>query len=70
MALQGTILINYFEFGLVFQKMLFRRFLIRSSSSPCVRWSGTIYAILVESIMGKIHVELPSAANYRWCFLG
>ena len=32
--------------------MLFKRFLIWSSGGPCVQWSGTIYAILVESIMG------------------
>ena len=36
----------------------FKRFLILSSGGPPVRWSGTIYAILKESIMGTIHVKL------------
>ena len=34
------------------------RFLIWSSGSPHVQWSGTIYATLVEGIMGNIHVKL------------
>ena len=38
--------------------MLFKRFLIWSSGSPPVRWSGAIYAILKEGIMGNIHVKL------------
>ena len=38
--------------------MLFKIFLILSSGVPPVRWSGTIYAILKESIMGNIHVKL------------
>ena len=39
--------------------MLFKRFLmIWSSDDPPVKWSGTIYAILKESIMGNIHVKL------------
>ena len=29
-----------------------------SSGSPPVQWSGTIYAILKEGIMGNIHVKL------------
>ena len=38
--------------------MLFKRFLIwRSGDSP-VQWSGTIYEILKEGIMGNIHVKL------------
>ena len=38
--------------------MLFKRFLMGSSGNPPVRWSGTIYAILKERIMGNIHVKL------------
>ena len=38
--------------------MLFKRFLIWSSGDPPVRWSGTIYSILKEAIMGNIHVKL------------
>ena len=38
--------------------MSFKRFLIWSSSSPPVRWSGTIYAILKEDIIGIINVKL------------
>ena len=42
----------------VIQEMLFKRFLILSSGSPPVQWSGTIYAILEEDIMGNIYVKL------------
>ena len=38
--------------------MLFKRFHTWSSGGPPVRWSGTIYAILNEGIMGNIHVEI------------
>ena len=38
--------------------MMFKRFLIWSSGGPPVWWSGTIYAILKESIMGNIHIKL------------
>ena len=38
--------------------MSFERFLIWSSGGPPVRWSGTIYGILKEGIMGNIHVKL------------
>ena len=38
--------------------MSFKRFLILSSGGPCYQWSGTVYAILVEGIMGNIHVKL------------
>ena len=38
--------------------MLFKRFLVWSSGCPPVRWSGTIYAILKEGIMGNIYVKL------------
>ena len=38
--------------------MLFKRFLIWSSDGPRVHWSGTIYAIFIEGIMGNIHVKL------------
>ena len=40
------------------QEMLFKIFLIWSSGGPPVLWSGTIYTILKESIMGNIHVKL------------
>ena len=36
----------------------FKRFLILSSGDPPVQWSGTIYAILKEGIMGNINVKL------------
>ena len=35
-----------------------KRFLIWSSGGPPVQWSGTIYAILKEGIIGIIHVKL------------
>ena len=38
--------------------MLFKRFHIWSSGGPHVWWSGTIYAILNEGIMGNIHMKL------------
>ena len=38
--------------------MSFKRYLIWSSGEPSVKWSGTIYAILKEGIMGNIHVKL------------
>ena len=38
--------------------MFIKRFLIWSSGDPPVQWSGTIYAILKEGIMGNIHVKL------------
>ena len=37
---------------------MFNRFLILSSGSPPVQWSGTIYAILKEDIIGNNHVKL------------
>ena len=47
------------KFGPVVQEeMSFKRFLIWSSGGPPVQWSGTIYAILKEGIMGNIHVML------------
>ena len=36
----------------------FKRFLIWSSGSPPVLWSGTIFAILKKGIMENIHVKL------------
>ena len=48
-----------FEFEQVVQEeKLFKRFLIWSSGGPPVQWSGPIYAILKEGIMGNIHVKL------------
>ena len=38
--------------------MSFKIFLIVSSGGPCFQRSGTIYANLVEGIMGNIHVIL------------
>ena len=38
--------------------MLFKRILIWSSGGPSVRWSGTVYAILKEGIMGNIYMKL------------
>ena len=38
--------------------MLFKRLLIWSFGGPPDRWSGNIYAILKEGIMGNIHVKL------------
>ena len=50
---------NYFKFGQVVQEeMSFKRFLISSSGGPCVLWSGTIYTIYVEGIMGNLHGKL------------
>ena len=50
---------EFYEFGPVVQEeMLFKRFLIWSSGNPPVQWSGIIYAILKEGIMGNIHVKL------------
>ena len=47
------------NFGSVVQEeMWFKRFLIWSSCCPPVQSSGTIYAILIEGIMGNIHVKL------------
>ena len=36
---------------------MFKLFLIWSSGGPRVQWSGTIYAILKEDIMRRIHVK-------------
>ena len=38
--------------------MSFKIFLIWSSGGPPVQWSGTIYAILKEGIIGNIPVKL------------
>ena len=45
--------------------MSFKRFLIKSSGCPSVQWSGTIYAILVEGIMGTTHCEIILELD-RW----
>ena len=50
--------LKLFEFGPVVQDMSFIRFLIWSSGGPHVQLSGTINAILVDGIMGNIHVKL------------
>ena len=36
---------------------MFKRFLICSFGGPLVQWSGTIYAILKERIIGNINVK-------------
>ena len=41
----------------MFQEMSFKDLSIFSSDSYFVQWSGTICAILVEGIMGTIHVK-------------
>ena len=41
-----------------FRRCLFNGFLIWNSGCPPVRWSGTIYASLKESIIGNIHAKL------------
>ena len=41
-----------------FRTCPFKDFLSGAMGSPCVQWSGTIYAILVEGIMGNINVKL------------
>ena len=38
--------------------MSFKMFLIWSSGKPPVKWSGTIYAILKEGIIGNIYFKL------------
>ena len=38
--------------------MSFKRFLIWSCGGLPVRWSGTVYAIMKEGIMGNIHMKL------------
>ena len=50
---------NNFKLGPVVQEeKSFKRFLIWSSSVPYVTWSGTIYAIYIEGIMGNLHRKL------------
>ena len=49
---------DFFFIGPVGQEMSFKIFLILSSGSPPVKWSGSIYAILKEGIIGNIHVKL------------
>ena len=43
--------------------MSFKRFLTWSSGGPSVQWSGTIYAIFKEGIMGNVHVKLYEIRN-------
>ena len=43
--------------SVVQEEMSFKRFLIRSSGSPPVQWSKTIYATLKKGIMGNMHVK-------------
>ena len=50
---------NNLKFGPVVQKeMSFKIFLIWSSGGPRVQWSRTIYAFLVEGIMGNLYGKL------------
>ena len=46
-----------FEFGPLVQEMLFKDFLSRALLGPHVQQSRTICAILVEDIMGSIHMK-------------
>ena len=39
------------------EEMSFKKNLIWSSGGPCVYWRGTLYALLVEGIMGNLHVK-------------
>ena len=49
---------NYFEFGPVVQEEIsFKKNIIWSSGGPCVCWRGTRFALLVEGIMGNLHVK-------------
>ena len=51
--------VNLFrEFWPVVHEISFKRFLIWSSGNFGIQWSINIYAILVEGIMGNIHVKL------------
>ena len=50
--------IHFNFWSVVQEEMSSIRFLIWSSGCPPDRWSGTIYAILEEGIMGNIHVKL------------
>ena len=50
--------VKLFEFGPVVQEMSFKRFLIWSSGGPLVQWSGIVYVILKEGIIGNINVIL------------
>ena len=43
--------------AVVQEAMSFKRFPIWNSGGPPVRWSGPIYAILKEGIMGNIYVK-------------
>ena len=49
--------------------MSFNIYLIWSSGGPRVKWSRTIYAILKEGIMGKIHVKYYEIWTRRRCRL-
>ena len=51
--------VNYFEFGSVVQeKISFEMFLIWTSGSPPVWCNRTMYANLIEGIMGNMNVKL------------
>ena len=51
--------VKLFEFGSVVQEeMSLLKSRIFSSYGPRVRWSKTLYAVLVECIMGNIYVKL------------
>ena len=62
----GTV--TNFEFVPVVKEMSFKRFLIWSSGDPPVRWSGAIYVILKEGIIGNNHVKLRNLDQwFRRC---
>ena len=43
--------------------MSFKRFLIWSSGDPPVQWSGTIYAILKDGIMGICEIRTSGSGG-------
>ena len=49
---------KFFELILNLEEMSFLRFLTWSSGGSPVQWSGSIYIILTEGILGNIHPKL------------
>ena len=57
--IKGTFLYNYFKIdALVKKATLFKGFSIFSSGGHLVQWSGTVWAILVDSHLRNIPVKL------------
>ena len=57
-GIMGNICVELFEFGPVIQDMLFKDLSTFTSCSSFIQLSGTIYANLVEVIMGEHCVKL------------